>query len=78
MVIMVRPIISNHSRSKIHKANMDLLTECCEKFREMVCNYCFLFMEQMLPQVDGLTYPIQHRFTQGMNFIIQGISKFLL
>ena len=71
-----RPIISNRSRSKIHKTNMDLLTECCDKFREMVYNYCSLFMQQMLPQVDGLTYPIQHRFTQSMNFIIQCISKF--
>ena len=70
--------MSNRSRLKIHKTNMDLLTECCEKFREMVYNYCFLFMQQMLPQVDGLTYPIQHRFTQSMNFIIQCISKFLL
>ena len=55
---------------------MDLLTECCDKFREMVYNYCSLFMQQMLPQVDGLTYPIQHRFTQSMNFIIQCISNF--
>ena len=55
---------------------MDLLTECCDKFREMVYNYCSLFIQQMLPQVDGLTYPIQHRFTQSMNFIIQCISKF--
>ena len=55
---------------------MDLLTECCDNFREMVYNYCSLFMQQMLPQVDGPTYPIQHRFTQSMNFIIQCISKF--
>ena len=33
-------------------------------------------MQQMLPQVDGMTYPIQHRFTQSMNFIIQCKSKF--
>ena len=33
-------------------------------------------MEQMLPQADGLTYPIQHRFMQSMKFIIQCISKF--
>ena len=33
-------------------------------------------MQQMLPQVDGLTYPIQHRFMQSMKFIIQCISKF--
>ena len=38
--------------------------------------YCCLFMQQMLPQVDGLTYPIQHRFMQSMKFIIQCISKF--
>ena len=55
---------------------MDLLTEFCDKFREMVYNYCSLFMQQMLPQVDGLTYPVPHRFTQSMNFIIQCISKF--
>ena len=54
---------------------MDLLTECCDKLREMVYNYCSPFMEQMLPQIDGLTYPIQQRFTQSMNFIMQCISK---
>ena len=54
------------------------ISECCDNFREMVYNYCSLFMQQMLPQVDGLTYPIQHRFTQSMNFIIQCISKFFL
>ena len=32
-------------------------------------------MQQMLPQDDGLTYPIQHRSTQSMNFIIQCVSK---
>ena len=32
-------------------------------------------MQQMLPQVDGLTCPIQHRSTQSMNFVIQCISK---
>ena len=51
------------------------LTKCCQTFREMVYN-CSLFMQQMLPQVDGLTYPIQHRLTQSMNFVIQCISKF--
>ena len=55
---------------------MDLLTESCEKFREMVYNYCSLFMQQMLPQVEGLMYPVQHRCTQSMNLIIQCISKF--
>ena len=33
-------------------------------------------MQQMLPQVDGLTYPIQHRSTQSMNFVIQCITEF--
>ena len=51
------------------------LTKCCEKFGEMVYN-CSHFMQQMLPQVDGLTYPIQHRSTQSMNFVIQCITKF--
>ena len=55
---------------------MDLLTECCDKFREMVYNFCSPFKQQMPPQIDGLTYPVQHRFTQSMNFIIQCISKF--
>ena len=55
---------------------MDLLTECCDKFRAMVYNYCSLFMQQMLPQVDGLTYLVQHRFAQSMNFIIQCVSRF--
>ena len=54
---------------------MDLLTECCDKFREMVYNCCSFFMQQTLPQVDGLTYPIQHRVIQSLNFIIQCISK---
>ena len=51
------------------------LAKGCEKFRERVYN-CSHFMQQMLPQVDGLTYPIQHRSTQSMNFVIQCISKF--
>ena len=51
------------------------LTKCCEKFREMVYN-CSHFMQQMLLQVDGLTYPIQHRSTKGMNFVIQCITNF--
>ena len=51
------------------------LTKCCEKFREMVYN-CSHFMQQMLPQVDGLIYPIQLRSTQSMNFVIQCITKF--
>ena len=55
----------------------NLFNGCCEKFREMVYNYWSLFMQQMLPQVDGLTYPIQHRFTQSMNFIIQYKLKFV-
>ena len=55
---------------------MDLLTECCDKFREKVFHFCSLFMQQMLPQIDGLTYPVQDRFTQSMNFIIKYISKF--
>ena len=50
------------------------LTKCCEKFKEMVYN-CSHFMQQMLPQVDGLTYPIQQRSTQSMNFVIQCITK---
>ena len=33
-------------------------------------------MQQMLPQVNGLTYPIQHRSTQSMNFVIQCITTF--
>ena len=33
-------------------------------------------MQQMLPQMDGLTYPIQHRSTQSTNFVIQCITKF--
>ena len=53
------------------------LTKCCEKFREMAYN-CSHFMQQLLPQVDGLTYLIQHRSTQSMNFVIQCITKFLL
>ena len=48
------------------------LTKCCQKLREMVYN-CSLFMQQMLPQIDGLTC---HRSTQSMNFVIQYISKF--
>ena len=51
------------------------LTKCCEKFKEMVYN-CSHFMQQMLPQVDGLTYLIQHRSTQSINFVIQCITKF--
>ena len=51
------------------------LTKCCEKFREMVYSRSH-FMQQMLPQVDGLTYPIQHRSTESMNFVIQCITKF--
>ena len=57
---------------------MDLLTECCDKLREMVYSYCSLFMQQMLLQIDGLTYPIQQRFTQSMNSIIQCISKIMV
>ena len=33
-------------------------------------------MQQMLPKVDGLKYPIQHRSTQSMKFVIQCITKF--
>ena len=51
------------------------LTKCCEKFRKMVYSRSH-FMQQMLPQVDGLTYPIQHRSTESMNFVIQCITKF--
>ena len=51
------------------------LIKCSQKFREMAYN-CSLFMQQMLPQVDGLTYPIQHRSTKSMNFVIQCRSKF--
>ena len=50
------------------------LTKCCEKFRKMVYN-CSQFKQQMLPQVDGLTYSIQHRSTESMNFIIQCITN---
>ena len=41
----------------------------------MVYN-CSHFMLQMPPNVDGLKYPIQHRSTQSMNFVIQCITKF--
>ena len=53
------------------------LTKCCEKFREMVYNFSH-FMQQMLPQVDGLKYPIQHRSTKSMKFLIQCRLNFLL
>ena len=43
----------------------------------MVYNFSH-FMQQMLPQVDGLTYPIQHRSTQSMNFLVQCVLNFLL
>ena len=52
------------------------LTKCCEKFRKMVYNCSSHFVQLMLPQVDGLTYPIQHRSIQSMNFVTQHITKF--
>ena len=61
--------------TKFIKQTWISLTKCCEKFREMVYN-CSHFMQEMLPQVDGLTYLIQHRSTHSMNFVIQGITKF--
>ena len=60
---------------KLIKQTWISLTKCCEKIREIVYNFSH-FMQQMLPQVDGLTYPIQHRSTQSMNFVIQCITKF--
>ena len=41
----------------------------------MVYN-CSHFMLQILPKLDGLKYPIQHRSIQSMNFVIQCITKF--
>ena len=41
----------------------------------MVYNFSH-FMQQMLSQVDGLTYLIQHRSTKSMNFVIQCKTKF--
>ena len=61
--------------SKFIKQTLISLTKCCQTFREMAYN-CSLFMQQMLHKAGGLTYPMQHRLTQSMNFVIQCISKF--